>query len=145
MSRIGLGIAVLMIAGSLNAAFSQDRAPSSFGAFWASLQGAVRASDGDKIAALAQFPVTIRGQLDSAKARRVDQAQFKKELPRWLNQDSGLSARGESMRSYILRTDASTLERGRQRESSDRMIRAGAFQFERGDGGWRLTQVYEER
>jgi len=143
MSRIGLGIAVLVIAGSLSAAFSQDRAAGSFGAFWASFQGAVKANDAQKVAALAQFPMVVRGQLDSTKPRRVDQAQFKKELPRWLNQDTGLSAREESMRSWILRTDASALERARQ--SSDRMIRAGAFQFERNDGGWRLTQVYEER
>jgi hypothetical protein len=145
MSRIALSIAVLIIAGSLSAAFSQDRGPDSFAAFWASFQGAVKANDAEKVASLAQFPMTVRGQLDSVKPRRVDQAQFRKELSRWLNQDSGLSARGESMRNYILRTDASMLERGRQGASSDRTIRAGAFQFERNDRGWRLTQVYEER
>jgi hypothetical protein len=145
MSRVGWAIAVLMIAGSLNAAFAQDRPQGSFGAFWASFQAAVKARDADKVAALTRFPILVRGQLDADKPRRVDRAQFKKDLPRWLDQDTGLSARGETMRAYVLRTDAATLEGGRQRETSDRLIHAGAFQFERTDGGWRLTQVYEER
>jgi hypothetical protein len=131
---------------STSGAYAQGSADASFAPFWQSFQQAVRSGDGDRVASVTQFPVAVHGQLDSDKVRRIDQVQFKKELPRWLAQDTGMSAEPEPLRDLILRTDAATIgARAQNRATSGKTIRVGAFHFERQGDRWRLTRIYEER
>jgi hypothetical protein len=61
------------------------------------------AEDTARLEKLAAFPFELRGTLDTKPARTCDPADFRSLAPRLLNQDSGLTEKGESMKELLER------------------------------------------
>jgi hypothetical protein len=105
--------------------------------FWPEFRSAAVAGDMARVEQLTAFPFELRGTLDPKPAQTYDRAGFRRLAPRLLNQDSGLTEKGESMKELLERTaEAPFVAAGRSR--------FGNFEFRKTRDGWRFVRAYLE-
>jgi hypothetical protein len=143
--RIGLGArepilltAVSLVIAACSAApeFRPAR-EQKFTDFWPEFRAAAVAEDTTRLEKLTAFPFELRGTLDTKPAQTYDRAGFRRLAPRLLNQDSGLTEKGESMRELLERTPKPPPE-------AAGASRFGTFEFRKTLDGWRFVRAYLE-
>jgi hypothetical protein len=108
-----------------------------FVAYWHELRRALSSANSEAVAQLAEFPFTVRGEMDSDPVQRIERGAFPDVLRRLLAQDVGLSPKPESLSQYLARTPdppANALQ--------GRTARVATMEFELLPGGWRFVGAY---
>jgi hypothetical protein len=126
-----------LLAGCSTAPELRRAADQTFTDFWPEFRAAAVAEDTARLEKLAAFPFEVGGTLDTTPARTYDRADFRSLAPRLLNQDSGLTEKGESMKKLLQRTaKAPAVVAG--------TLRFGNFEFRKTHEGWRFVRAYLE-
>ena len=116
----------------------------SFAAFWPRFRKGLLAGDMDRLSRLAQFPLEVRGTLDSDAVRRIPRSQFSTVITSILAEDSGLSvAQPETNRALIERLPQADPRQRGVSISAD-TARIGPLDFARQASDWRLVRLYHE-
>ena len=105
--------------------------------FWPEFRAAAVAEDMARLESLTAFPFEVRGTLDTKPARTYDRADFRSLAPRLLNQDSGLTEKGESMKKLLERT-------AKAPSGAAGTLRFANFEFRKTRDGWRFIRAYLE-
>lgn len=108
-----------------------------FADFWPEFRAAAVTEDTARLEKLTAFPFELRGTLDAQPARTYDRASFRRLAFRLLNQDSGLTEKGESMKKLLERT-------AKAPSDAAGASRFGAFEFRKTIEGWRFVRAYLE-
>jgi len=147
-----LTLAVLLLAGCMGIArvgaqSSADGAAgqhAGFAVFWPRFRAALLAGRADQLSGMAQFPLEVRGTLDSDPVRRIPQSELSTVVAEVLAEDSGLSVtRPETNRAMIDRLpEAYPGQRGVSIGAD--AARIGPFGFARRQGQWRLVRLYRD-
>ena len=127
----------LLLAGCSAAPGLHPASDQKFTDFWPEFRAAAVVEDMARLEKLTAFPFELRGTLDTKPAQTYDRADFRRLAPRLLNQDSGLTEKGESMKELLERTaEAPFVVAG--------TLRFGNFEFRKTRDGWRFIRAYLE-
>lgn len=105
--------------------------------FWPEFRAAAMTEDTARLESLTAFPFEVQGTLDTQPAHTYDRADFRSLAPRLLNQDSGLTEKGESMKKLLQRSSKAPAAVGGK-------SRFGNFEFRKTRDGWRFIRAYLE-
>ena len=132
-----LGAFCFLFAGCWTAPGTNKTGDQKFTDFWREFRAAAAAEDMMRLEKLTAFPFEVRGTLDTTPTRTYDRADFRSLAPRLLNQDSGLTEKGESMKKLLERTAEAPSELAGA-------SRFGTFEFCKTLDGWRFVRAYLE-
>jgi hypothetical protein len=116
----------------------------SFAAFWPRFRTALLAGRSDQLSELTQFPLEVRGTLDSDTSRRISPSQFSTFLTRVLAEDSGLSVTQPETNRVLIDHLPEADPKQRGVNIRDDVARIGPLGFARRQDGWRLVRLYRE-
>ena len=111
-------------------------------AFWKLFRAAVIQQDWKAVASMSTQPLVVRGQVDSARAKRVSAA----KLPAVLRDQfgkavfSGLGKPERTVADWVRETPSVR----RQDWVSDDQFRVQNLDFRKGVDGWKLSTIYDE-
>lgn len=106
--------------------------------FWKEFRRAALADDTASLARWVQFPLPVRGDLDSSPTRSVEAADFGAVWTLLVAEDPGVSPYSETMREMIGRTPAPPEP---HTDSAD-TVYFGSFVFAKTQVGWRWSKAF---
>lgn len=108
---------------------------------WATFRQAVMADDYKKLQEMTQFPLVVRGAVDSIPAQKVERDQFKAMLEKILDQPLA-SYEGDKLVTYTQRELVSKTTALAKNHPPNAQFRIGELVFEQRGKNCKLVQAY---
>ena len=108
-----------------------------FSVYWRELRAALLSADPESASRWAEFPFTVRGEMDDDPVRQIERAGFADIVRRLLAQDVGLSAEPEPLSRYLQRFPSPPAD-----AVTGTTARVASMEFDLRPEGWRFVGAY---